>query len=523
MKPALLFYCQHSVGLGHLMRSYALCERLAERFRVVLLCGGELPEGIAPPADVELVPLPPLGVKPGEGFGSGDPRYTTERAWAVRAERILSALRDVAAGGRARRAVPVRAREVRPRARAAARGGARSGRVHGLQPARHPRQRRAPTSARTTTAPRALADAHLDAVLVHCDPRFARLEETFRPSAPLRVPVHYTGFVAGRRPAPGRSAASTSSSPPAAAASARRCCARRWPPSDGPPDARDRRPADARGGLRAGCSGSSRPTSSSCAPSRTSRRELQPRRGQRQPVRLQHRARPPAHARPRARRPLRDARGGRADPPRAPPAEPRRACRSPTHINGHLPRCSTSTPAPAALDLDGAARDPRPAVGAGGMSPRPRVLRPYVLRQWRALLGAERAHRRARRRRAGQAVAAGADRRPRARAAHGAVRRSTPATCALLLVGALILAIAVAESAATYFSDLWMQSAGERITHELRVAVYDHLQRLSLAFHQRSQKGDLLTRVTERRQRHGRAVLATRSRRCCSRRCWRSA
>ena len=42
-----------------------------------------------------------------------------------------------------------------------------------------------------------------------------------------------------------------------------------------------------------------------------------------------------------------------------------------------------------------------------------------------------------------------------------------------------------------------MQSAGERITHELRVAVYDHLQRLSLAFHQRTQKGDLLTRVTE--------------------------
>ena len=46
MKPALLFYCQHSVGLGHLMRSYALTEALAERFRVVLLAGGELPRGI---------------------------------------------------------------------------------------------------------------------------------------------------------------------------------------------------------------------------------------------------------------------------------------------------------------------------------------------------------------------------------------------------------------------------------------------------------------------------------------------
>jgi predicted glycosyltransferase len=31
---------------------------------------------------------------------------------------------------------------------------------------------------------------------VHADPRFARLEESFKPDVPLRVPVHYTGFVA---------------------------------------------------------------------------------------------------------------------------------------------------------------------------------------------------------------------------------------------------------------------------------------------------------------------------------------
>ena len=48
----------------------------------------------------------------------------------------------------------------------------------------------------------ALANAHLDAVLVHCDPRFARLEETFKPGTPLRVPVHYTGFVTRNGDAP---------------------------------------------------------------------------------------------------------------------------------------------------------------------------------------------------------------------------------------------------------------------------------------------------------------------------------
>jgi predicted glycosyltransferase len=39
------------------------------------------------------------------------------------------------------------------------------------------------------------ANAHFDAILVHTDPRFARLDESFNPSTPLAIPVHYTGFV----------------------------------------------------------------------------------------------------------------------------------------------------------------------------------------------------------------------------------------------------------------------------------------------------------------------------------------
>jgi ATP-binding cassette, subfamily B, bacterial len=123
-----------------------------------------------------------------------------------------------------------------------------------------------------------------------------------------------------------------------------------------------------------------------------------------------------------------------------------------------------------------------------------RALRPYVLKQWRALLGAS----------ASTGVVAAAElAKPWPLALivdHILSDRQAPFDVDVgfvLLIGALILGIAVAESAATYFSNLWMQSAGERITHELRVAVYDHLQRLSLAFHQRTQKGDLLTRVTE--------------------------
>ena len=111
------------------------------------------------------------------------------------AQRITDDARhDVKPRGRARRAVPVRAREVRPRAGPAARAGARAGRHDRLQPARHPRQR-AHTSRSTTTAPPASPTRTWTLILVHCDPRFARLEETFKPSVELTVPVHYTGFV----------------------------------------------------------------------------------------------------------------------------------------------------------------------------------------------------------------------------------------------------------------------------------------------------------------------------------------
>ena len=48
-RPALLFYCQHSLGIGHLTRSFALATALAETFHVVFLNGGRLPPGLPVP------------------------------------------------------------------------------------------------------------------------------------------------------------------------------------------------------------------------------------------------------------------------------------------------------------------------------------------------------------------------------------------------------------------------------------------------------------------------------------------
>ena len=67
-----------------------------------------------------------------------------------------------------------------------------------------------------------------------------------------------------------------------------------------------------------------------------------------------------------------------------------------------------------------------------------------------------------------------------------------------LLLGlvAMVLGIAIVDALATFFSDYWLNRSGEQIVHDLRTATYEHLQRLSLAFHSSRPTGDLVARVT---------------------------
>ena len=130
------------------------------------------------------------------------------------------------------------------------------------------------------------------------------------------------------------------------------------------------------------------------------------------------------------------------------------------------------------------------------MTPAARMLRPHVVRQWKALAGAGAAT-------GALTVADLAKPWPLALVVnHLLAHREAPFTLdagdvrLLAAVAVAVLLIALVEAIAQYASDLWLQAAGERISHDLRLRVYDHLQRLSLGFHQRRQKGDLVTRVT---------------------------
>jgi predicted glycosyltransferase len=196
-KPTILHYTHHSVGLGHLVRSLAVAESLAARFRVVLASGGPVPAALRVPSSIELVQLAPIGAGDDGRLASLDPALTLEEAWERRRARLLSLyeqLRPVAIVvelfpfGRAKFA-----RELVPlldTARRDRRAVRLIASVRDLLVTDKPDQQEHDDL---------VADRlrrYFDAVIVHADERFARLEETFRPSARPDTPIFYSGFVA---------------------------------------------------------------------------------------------------------------------------------------------------------------------------------------------------------------------------------------------------------------------------------------------------------------------------------------
>jgi ATP-binding cassette, subfamily B, bacterial len=61
---------------------------------------------------------------------------------------------------------------------------------------------------------------------------------------------------------------------------------------------------------------------------------------------------------------------------------------------------------------------------------------------------------------------------------------------------AAMLIIALVDALFTFIGGLLTASIGQRTVYQLRVQIFDHIQRLSISFHKRSRTGDLATRLT---------------------------
>jgi len=199
-RPTLLFYCQHAMGMGHLVRSLALADALSQSFRVVLLNGGELPPDLSLPRGIEIINLPPLRLAGGQLI-SCDDRYSVMQAQTARKDLLLSAFRQLCPDVLLIELYPFGRKKFE----------------FELLPLLEDTKTQivfAPlivcslrdilVSSRSDQSKyeqRILGSANqwFDAILVHSDPSFARLEDSFGPHTYLSPSIHHTGFAVGYR------------------------------------------------------------------------------------------------------------------------------------------------------------------------------------------------------------------------------------------------------------------------------------------------------------------------------------
>lgn len=200
MNSRVLFYTQHLLGIGHLVRSLRISAALVEAgFAVDLVIGGAPVAGLAA-AGARVVQLPPVKAGP-DGFsalvtpagGPVDAAYLDARR-----ERLLAALAEARPDVLLIEAFPFARRMLRGEilplieaARCTAPPPLVVSSVRDILQVERREERRRETSA--------LLASVFDAVLVHGDPRFARLDETFPEAAQFQAKIIYTGFVAPPR------------------------------------------------------------------------------------------------------------------------------------------------------------------------------------------------------------------------------------------------------------------------------------------------------------------------------------
>ncbi len=195
--PRVFFYVQHLLGIGHIARASRIANALqTDGFDVTVVTGG-LPVAGFPAAGLKTVALPPV-VASNAGFSG----LADERGVAVdqdfldrRRGLLLQAFHDARPDVVIMEAFPFGRRQMRfellPLIEAIEASNPRPKLLSSVRDILQ-ENRKAGRDAETV----GLVKAHFDGVLVHGDPGFVRLEDTFPLTADIADKVSYTGIVA---------------------------------------------------------------------------------------------------------------------------------------------------------------------------------------------------------------------------------------------------------------------------------------------------------------------------------------
>jgi predicted glycosyltransferase len=194
--PRVFFYVQHLLGIGHIARASRIASAMAkDGCRVTMVTGG-MPVNGFPGTDVESVMLPPVAASSAGFSGLADEAGNAvgEDFLSARRDRLLEVFRAATPDVVVIEAFPFGRRQMRfellPLLDAIAAARPRPRLFTSVRDILQ--QQKKPGRDEETVG---LLNGHFDGVLVHGDPNFVRLEETFPLTSAISGKVTYTGLV----------------------------------------------------------------------------------------------------------------------------------------------------------------------------------------------------------------------------------------------------------------------------------------------------------------------------------------
>ena len=190
----VLFYCQHILGMGHLIRSMEIVRGLLDDFQVCFINGGQEIAGFPFPEAIDVVQIPAIKTDPEfQELQAVDRSLTLEQVQELRREKLLETLANFQPDILIVELFPFGRRRFSPELipfleTAKAAGTKIACSLRDIVVTKQNQQRHEEKVCK-------LMNKYFDLLLIHGDPDFIPLETSFSRVGDLNCEVRYTGYV----------------------------------------------------------------------------------------------------------------------------------------------------------------------------------------------------------------------------------------------------------------------------------------------------------------------------------------
>ena len=190
----VMFYCQHILGMGHLVRSREIVRGLLPEYRVCFINGGEVIKEFPFPAEVEVVNIPAVKTNTEfQGLQPVDTSLSLDEVKAMRLDKLMAVFDEFQPDLLIIELFPFGRRsfsfELIPLVEKAKTAGTKI--VSSLRDIVVTKQNQERHEEKVCR----LMNQYFDMLLIHGDRQFVKLEESFSRIGDLNCQVYYTGYV----------------------------------------------------------------------------------------------------------------------------------------------------------------------------------------------------------------------------------------------------------------------------------------------------------------------------------------